>query len=116
MVKEMAVALDAESKMYGAALGDTKSFKETTGVPFPKRRRVRDTICRETRGQWPYGQAATRAMKISHWKSDLSSMTSITLCPLALLPYPLSLNAPVHKLSSKNRPPPPSLLVKKDRS
>ena len=46
MVKEMAVALDAESKMYGVALGDTKSFKETTGVPFPKRRRVRDTIRR----------------------------------------------------------------------
>ena len=41
MVKEMSVALEAESKMHGAAVGDTKNFRETTGVPFPKRRRVR---------------------------------------------------------------------------
>ena len=40
MVKEMSVALEAESKMHGAAVGDTKNFRETTGVPFPKRRRV----------------------------------------------------------------------------
>ena len=41
MVKEMAVALEAESKMHGAAV-DTKNYRETTGVPFPKRRRVRN--------------------------------------------------------------------------
>ena len=48
MVKEMAVALEAESKMHGAAV-DTKNYRETTGVPFPKRRRVRSNIYREER-------------------------------------------------------------------
>ena len=39
MVKEMAVALEEESKMYSSAVA-TKTYKESTGVPFPKRRRV----------------------------------------------------------------------------